>query len=89
MGTIPDWQPIYYQWEQIQLPYNMPDTEAARRDVAAQYTTISRLDQGIGLILKEIKDAGRSNETLIIYTSDNGPPFPSGKYLKIFEYYIV
>lgn len=70
----------------------------ARRDVAAQYTTISRLDQGkiwdlsfvpfytynfdvvgIGLILKELEHAGFKNDTLVIYTSDNGIPFPSGR----------
>lgn len=46
MGLIPDWHPIYYQWDEIDLPFNVPDTEPARRDLAAQYTTISRLDQG-------------------------------------------
>lgn len=79
MGLIPDWQPIYYQWEQVPVPFNIPDTEPARRDIAAQYTTISRLDQGIGLILKELKSFGLDKDTLIIYTSDNGPPFPSGR----------
>lgn len=79
MGLIPDWHPIYYQWQQVQLPYYIQDTEAARRDIAAQYTTISRLDQGIGLVLKELIDAGHADDTLIIYTSDNGPPFPSGR----------
>lgn len=77
MGLIPDWQPIYYQWEQVELPYYIPDTESARRDIAAQYTTISRLDQGVGLVLKELKDY--LNDTLVVYTSDNGPPFPSGR----------
>lgn len=77
MGLIPDWQPIYYQWEQVELPYYIPDTEPARRDIAAQYTTISRLDQGVGLVLKELKDY--LNDTLVVYTSDNGPPFPSGR----------
>lgn len=47
MGTIPDWYPIYYQWEQVKVPYFVQNTEAARRDISAQYTTISRLDQGI------------------------------------------
>lgn len=47
MGVIPDWQPIYYQADELQLPYFIPDTLAARQDVAAQYTTISRLDQGL------------------------------------------
>lgn len=46
MGSIPDWHPIYYQWEQVKVPYFVQNTEAARRDIAAQYTTISRLDQG-------------------------------------------
>lgn len=46
MGLIPDWHPIYYQWEQIDIPYYVPDTKPARQDLAAQYTTISRLDQG-------------------------------------------
>lgn len=51
------------------MPYNVPDTEPTRRDIAAQYTTISRLDQGVGLIIKELELAGHLNDTLIIYTS--------------------
>lgn len=79
MGLIPDWHPFYYQWEQVQLPYYVQDTEPARRDIAAQYTTISRLDQGVGLVIKELEAAGQMDNTLIIYTSDNGPSFPSGR----------
>lgn len=45
-GSISDWHPIYYQWDEIDLPYYVPDTEPARHDMAALYTTISRLDQG-------------------------------------------
>lgn len=99
MGSIPDWHPIYYVPEQIQLPYFIPDTPTARKDVAAQYTTISRLDQGennsvclnnkanikihfvsgVGLIINELKTLGLLDSTLIIYSSDNGIPFPSGR----------
>ncbi|VVC95476.1 unnamed protein product [Leptidea sinapis] len=43
MGRIPDWQPWYYQWDEVQMPYHVQDTEAARRDIAAQYTTMCRL----------------------------------------------
>ena len=46
MGLIPDWKPVVYQPSDIIVPYFIPDTEAARIDLAAQYTTISRLDQG-------------------------------------------
>lgn len=45
------------------MPYYIPDTEAARRDLAAQYTTISRLDQGVGLVIKEVEAAGHLNDT--------------------------
>lgn len=79
MGLIQDWQPWYYQWQEVQLPYHIQDTEPARRDVAAQYTTISRLDQGVGLLLRELADAGHAEDTLVIYTSDNGIPFPGGR----------
>lgn len=34
---------------------------------------------GVGLILKELEDAGFKNNTLVIYSSDNGIPFPSGR----------
>lgn len=78
-GVIPDWIPIYYQHDEINLPYFMPNTQAAKQDVSAQYTAISRLDQGVGLMLKELESAGVLNETLIIYTSDNGVPFPAGR----------
>ncbi|KAJ9590145.1 hypothetical protein L9F63_016730 [Diploptera punctata] len=79
MGKIEDWEPIYYKPEQVQVPYFVQDTPAARQDVAAQYTTISRLDQGVGLVLKELEAAGFQNDTLVIYSSDNGIPFPSGR----------
>uniref|UniRef100_A0A3B3YNY5 Sulfatase N-terminal domain-containing protein n=1 Tax=Poecilia mexicana TaxID=48701 RepID=A0A3B3YNY5_9TELE len=79
MGLIPDWKPVYYTPEQVKVPPFIPDTPAARADLAAQYTTVSRLDQGIGLVLQELREAGYDNDTLIIYSSDNGIPFPNGR----------
>ena len=46
MGRIEDWEPILYEPSQVQVPYYIQDTPAARMDIAAQYTTISRFDQG-------------------------------------------
>lgn len=79
MGLIPDWKPIHYSPEEVEVPYFVPDTPIARKDIAAQYTTISRLDQGIGLVIKELANAGLLDDTLIIYSSDNGIPFPNGR----------
>uniref|UniRef100_A0A8D2ZWJ9 N-sulfoglucosamine sulfohydrolase (sulfamidase) n=1 Tax=Scophthalmus maximus TaxID=52904 RepID=A0A8D2ZWJ9_SCOMX len=79
MGRIPDWTPEYYTPDQVKVPPFVPDTPAARADLAAQYTTVSRLDQGIGLVLQELRDAGYENDTLVVYSSDNGIPFPNGR----------
>lgn len=35
--------------------------------------------KGVGLVLKELEDAGFKDDTLVIYTSDNGIPFPNGR----------
>ncbi|KAH8358717.1 hypothetical protein KR093_002020 [Drosophila rubida] len=79
MGRIPDWQPIYYDWRNLEVPAWLPDTDVVRQELAAQYMTISRLDQGVGLMLRELQAAGLADDTLVIYTSDNGPPFPGGR----------
>ncbi|CAG0887666.1 unnamed protein product [Cyprideis torosa] len=79
MGSIPDWTPVEYDPDQLTLPSFVADTPAARQDLAAYYTTISRLDQGIGLVLQELEEAGFTSNTLVIYTSDNGPPFLMGR----------
>lgn len=79
MGLIPDWTPIIYKPEDVIVPYHIQDTLIAREDIASQYTVISRVDTGIGLILNELSLAGLENETLIIFTSDNGIPFPAGR----------
>ena len=79
MGYIPDWEPVTYHPEEVSVPYFVQDTPAARQDLAAQYTTISRLDQGVGLLLKELQTAGFDKDTLVLYSSDNGIPFPTGR----------
>ncbi|KAM7362088.1 N-sulfoglucosamine sulfohydrolase isoform 2-T3 [Cochliomyia hominivorax] len=79
MGTIPDWKPIYYDWRNLQVPAYLPDTDIVRQELAAQYMTMSRLDQGVGLVLKEVQNQGFDENTLVMFTSDNGPPFPLGR----------
>ena len=79
MGVIPDWHPIDYSPDDVYVPFFVQETPAVRGDLAAQYRTISRLDQGIGLILQALKDFGYDQDTLVLYTSDNGIPFPNGR----------
>lgn len=70
---------VIYDPNTVRIPYHLPDLPEIRRDLADYYESISRLDRGVGLLLDELKAAGRESETLIIYVSDNGIPFPGAK----------
>ncbi len=78
-NVIPDWTPIDYKPEDVEVPPYLPDTPATRMDIAAQYRAVSRMDQGVGLFLKSLEDFGYGNNTLVILTADNGIPFPNAK----------
>jgi len=54
MGFIEDWKPITYSPDDVIVPYFVQNTSAAKADVAAQYTTISRLDQGLSLLMSVV-----------------------------------
>jgi N-sulfoglucosamine sulfohydrolase len=34
---------------------------------------------GVGLVLEELRKAGKADDTLIIFSSDNGISFPNGR----------
>lgn len=68
-----------YQPETIKVPYYLPDLPESRAELAQYYQAIHRLDQGVGLLVKLLKDKGIYDNTIIIFTSDNGAPFASAK----------
>ena len=70
---------VNYDPEKIPLPPYLPDVPDARKDLADYYRAVSRLDVGIGLLLKELEASGRAEETLVFITSDHGMPFPGAK----------
>jgi Sulfatase len=43
------------------------------------FVTVVLFYSGVGLVLEELKNAGFADSTLVIYTSDNGIPFPRGR----------
>lgn len=68
-----------YEPADVKVPPFLPDTPAVRADVADYYAAIDRLDQGVGLLLEQLHDSGRRDDTLVIFVSDNGMPFPGAK----------
>lgn len=55
------------------------DTPETRRELAAYYDAIRRMDEGCGEILAALARAGYAEDTLVVFTSDNGMPFPFAK----------
>lgn len=51
------------------------DTPSLRQDIAGIYDGITRMDAGVGLLLKKLTQLGLYKNTIVIFTGDNGPAF--------------
>lgn len=61
------------------LPEVAIDSPRLREQAADYYSCLLRLDAGIGMLLKQLADSGKSRNTLVIYLSDHGAQFSRGK----------
>ena len=61
------------------VPPFLPDADSTRKDLALYYDEISRLDSYLGKVMDELKTQGVDENTLVIYMTDNGKPFPRCK----------
>lgn len=71
--------PVHYKPAEVIVPPFLPDTPACRAELAQYYESISRVDSGVGRLVEILTKAGKFDDTLIIYISDNGMPFPGAK----------
>ncbi|KAH8897467.1 alkaline phosphatase-like protein [Thozetella sp. PMI_491] len=70
---------VKFDAEKVHVPDFLTDSPGTRQELASYYESINRLDQGVGLILAGLDNAGLRDETLVIFLSDNGPPFVNSK----------
>ena len=61
------------------LPPFLPDHPDVRSDVADYLYEIEWMDAQISKSLEYLRETGELDNTLIVYTSDNGMPFPRAK----------
>lgn len=61
------------------MPWVGVDTPRLNEQVANYYNCLSRLDDGIGLLLAELEKTGAADNTMVIYIGDHGAQFPRGK----------
>ena len=61
------------------VPPYLPDVPEVRKDLALYYDEIGRLDRYVGEVLAELDRQGVAGNTLVLFLSDNGRPFPRCK----------
>jgi arylsulfatase A-like enzyme len=72
---------LYLSYNAPHLPYQAPesliaaygDTEGLTEDVRTIYAMIESMDSGIGRVLEELIRCGIDRNTIVVFTSDNGP----------------
>ncbi len=78
-GKYPGVKEQKFKPEEVIVPPFLPDTPTVRAELAEYYQSSARFDQGVGRLVQVLKDAGRWDNTLVIFLSDNGMAFPGGK----------
>jgi hypothetical protein len=62
-----------------QGPANLPDHPDVRQDIAGFKASARSLDHGVGMVLNQLEASGLDEDTLVIFTTDHGMPFPGAK----------
>lgn len=65
--------------DEIQVPPYLPDAPGVRSDLAQLHGMVKAADRGVGTIVAALDEAGLSEQTLLIYTTDHGIAFPRAK----------
>lgn len=68
-----------FRSDEITMPKFLPDTPLARQEMTAYYNSVRRADDSLGNVIKALKDTGVYDNTLIVFFSDHGMPFPFAK----------
>ncbi len=78
-----DWQrnnaDSLYDPANVVVPPYLVDGPVTRQDIADFYHEITRLDRFVGKVREELERQGVAENTYIIFTADNGRPFPRCK----------
>lgn len=68
-----------YQPEEVAVPGFLPDDPVVRQELSHYYSTVRRADDAVGEILQSLEESGAGNNTLVMFVSDHGMPFPFAK----------
>jgi len=63
----------------VAVPPVLMDTPPTRAELARYHDALRRLDATAGALLDVLERRGLAQNTVVVFTSDNGPPFPRAK----------
>ena len=64
---------------EVIVPPHLPDTPEVREDLRLYYDEIGRLDLYVGRVVDELERQAVAEQTVILFITDNGRPFPRDK----------
>lgn len=72
--------PSQYPPRQIKLPPNIADTPRTRQDFGRYLAEITYMDGQVGELLETLEKSGRAEDTVVLFTSEQGAQFPGCKW---------
>jgi len=69
-----------YAPKKIKLPANIADTRRTREDFSRYLAEITYMDGQVGDILGVLDESGKADNTLVLFTSEQGSQFPGCKW---------
>jgi len=65
----------------IRVPeyWTLPDWPEIREDAAGYFSQTMKMDELVGELLQALDDLQLAENTMVIFVSDNGPPYPGNK----------
>ena len=69
----------------VRIPAYHPDHPEVRKDWAQYYDKLTDMDSQVGAKLKELKDAGLEDDTIVFYFGDHGSGMPRSKRWPFFS----
>lgn len=63
----------------VVVPPYYPDTQEVRAHIADHYDNVQLMDAQVGQVLARLEALGRLDQTIVIWTTDHGDPFPRAK----------
>jgi arylsulfatase A-like enzyme len=74
-----------YDYTKVDVPSIHIDTEATRKSRARYYTDITKMDGNVGKLLKSLEKYNLDENTVVIFTADQGPQWAFGKW-NLYDY---